>query len=113
MTPLARRLSLSVPLLLPLLLLALTGCAAGEDWARPGADAAATSRAYADCRALAGTAVRTDAAIDQDIAASRGTDIQRADSVRTQTRQMAETTQARSDAIVASCMESKGFTRAR
>lgn len=98
-------------LVAPLLLLA--ACAGGEQWAKPGVDAAAASRDYADCQALALEATQTDAAIDQDIAASRSSDLQRAESVRSQTQRMQETTRARGEAIIASCMKAKGYTPIR
>jgi hypothetical protein len=66
---------------------ALAGCGGGADWARPGADEATVTSEYQDCRAMAGTAVRTDADIDQDILATRGA------------------------AIVDACMRAKGFAR--
>lgn len=88
------------------------GCAGGGGWAKAGADEAAIASAYDDCRAMADTAVRTDADIDQDILATRQTDWQRAGIVRLQTRTMQEQTRDRGAAIVDSCMRAKGFARA-
>jgi len=91
--------------------LLLAGCAGGGDWAKAGADEAAVARDYEDCRDLAGAAVRTDADIDQDIAATRSDDRQRAGVVRVQTRTMGEHTRDRADAIITRCMRAKGFTQ--
>jgi len=93
-----------------LLLAGCAGAAAGA-WSKPGADATATADAYRDCAALAETATRTDAQVDQDIAASRAADLQRASIMRAQAQQTAETGRDRAAAIVGSCMEAKGFTR--
>lgn len=95
-------------------LLLLAGCSGGgANWAKSGADEAATNAAYQDCRGLADTAVETDRAIDQDILASRQDDWQRASVVRTQTRVMHEHTRDRAGAIVDSCMTGKGFSPKR
>ena len=94
-----------------LLLLLLVGCAGGGEWVKPGTDQAAAGREYQDCRELADTAVKTDADIDQDIAATRSDDRQRAGVVRVQTRTMGEHTRDRADAIITRCMRAKGFTQ--
>ena len=94
-------------------LLLLAGCAGAGDWTKAGADSAAADAAYQDCRALAGGAVQTDADIDQDISATRQSDWQRAGVVRVQTRVMHEQTRDRADAIIESCMKSKGFSQKR
>jgi len=72
-----------------------------------------TASAYRECRDAAGIAVRTDADIDQDIAATRPNDLQRAGVFRQQTAVAREMTRDRSDAIVTACMQSKGFAPAR
>lgn len=92
----------------------LTGCAGGGgDWARPGIDEAEVAREYESCRAVAATAVGTEADIDQDILATRQRDWQRGGIGRVQGRTMQESTRDRAARIVASCMQAKGFTRAR
>jgi hypothetical protein len=93
----------------PVLLLA--GCARAGNWIKPGADAAATARDYQDCRAMAATAVKTDADIDQDILATRHDDRQRASVFRLQGEAMREHTTDRAAAIVDSCMQAKGFAK--
>jgi hypothetical protein len=75
-------------------------------------DEAATARDYRDCQDLAGTAVRTDADIDQDIQATRDSDRQRAGVVRAQTQTTHEQTRDRAGAIIAACMRAKGFIAA-
>jgi len=94
-------------------LLLAAGCSGGGNWAKTGADEAAASAAYQDCRGLADTAVETDRAIDQDILASRQDDWQRASVVRAQTRVMHEQTRDRAAAIIDSCMKGKGFSPKR
>ena len=93
------------------LLLVLAACGGSGDWVKAGADQASVARDYEDCRDLAGAAVRTDADIDQDIAATRSDDRQRAGVVRAQTRTMGEHTRDRADAIIARCMRAKGFSQ--
>src|SRR5947209_2563578 len=100
-------------LLLLLFSLPLAACGGAGDWTKAGGDEAAAAREYADCRALAGGAVQTDAAIDQDILATRQSDWQRAGVVRQQTRIMHEQTRDRADAIIESCMKAKGFSQKR
>ena len=96
-----------------LLLGLLAGCGGAGDWIKAGGDNTAATREYADCRALAGGAVRTDADIDQDILAARQSDWQRAGVVRQQTRIMHEQTSDRAAAIIESCMKAKGFSQKR
>src|SRR5207245_802096 len=69
----------------------LAGCAAPGGWNKTGADATA-ARDYRDCRDLAESAVKTDADIDQDIRATRGSDYQRSAGVRAETQAMQEHT---------------------
>jgi hypothetical protein len=90
----------------------LAGCGGGADWTKAGSDEATAVREYQDCRDLAGTAVRTDEDIDQDILATRQNDWQRGGFVRLGTQTMHEQTRDRAAAIVARCMAAKGFTRA-
>jgi hypothetical protein len=92
---------------------ALVGCGGYGDWAKPGADEATVASEYQDCRATAGSAVKTDADIDQDILATRGDDWRRAGVGQAQTRTMREHTRDRSAAIVEACMRAKGFARTR
>ena len=66
-----------------------------------------------DCRGLAGSAVRIDADIDQDILATRQEDRQRAKVFRLQTETNREHTRDRAAAIVDTCMRAKGFAAPR
>ena len=95
------------------LVLLLAGCAGVGSWTKAGADAAATAAEYQDCRALAATAVKTDADIDQDILATRQNDWQRASAFRLQTETMRAHTKDRAASIVERCMRAKGFAEAR
>ena len=92
-----------------LLVLLLAGCGGAEGWTKGGADAEAIARDLGDCQALTATASKTDTEIDEDIAASRGADLQRSDLLRQQNRQTRETTRDRAAAILAACMQAKGY----
>lgn len=87
--------------------------ASASAWTKPGADAQAVEAAYGDCLAATDTATKTDFDIDQDIAASRSSDLQHSDFARTPMRQARDTTRDRAQAILSSCMEAKGFRPAR
>ena len=96
----------------------LAGCAGAGSWTKPdwtkaGADAASAGREYQDCRAMAATAVKTDADIDQDILATRQDDRQRAKVFRLRTEFSREHTKDRAASIVDACMRSKGFAAPR
>jgi hypothetical protein len=93
--------------------LALAGCGGGASgWVKPGGEAGDAARAYQECRDLAADAVRTDIDIDQDIAASRASDVQRSAVMQEQAWITRQHTQDRGAAIVAACMRAKGFAPA-
>jgi hypothetical protein len=87
--------------------------ATASAWTRPGADAATVASAYDECLASANSATRTDYDIDQDISASRGSDIQHSDFAGSQLREAQATSRDRTQTILSSCMEQKGFTPAK
>ena len=89
----------------------LGGGNAGGHWTKAGADEAATAREYRDCRGLARDATRkeTDRHIDQDIAATRGADLQHSMIVQARQSQMQDTTRRSAESIIAACMRQKGF----
>jgi hypothetical protein len=89
-----------------ILALLLAGCAAET---KPGADQGAASQAYDECKGLADTAVQTEANVDQDIVASRGSDWGRSSIGRIGTRSLRERTGDRSANIIAACMQAKGL----
>jgi uncharacterized protein YjbI with pentapeptide repeats len=89
------------------------GGASASAWTGRGADAATVESAYDECLSAADSATRTDVDIDQDIAASRGSDIQHSDFAGAQLREAQRTDRDRTQAILASCMERKGFTPAK
>jgi hypothetical protein len=93
--------------------LAVFGCAGTPAWTKAGSDAADTQRAYRDCLDMAGTAVMTEADIDEDIAATRGADLQRAMAVRVEAQDTRQHTTQRGEAIVAACMKAKGYNSAQ
>jgi hypothetical protein len=90
--------------------LALAGCGGGaEHYAKPGADQAAASREYEECRALAGDMVEPQANIDQDIAAARQSDLQRSSIIRSDNQLMRDRVRDRAASIIDTCMKSKGY----
>jgi hypothetical protein len=82
-------------------------------WTKPGADGATVASAYSDCADMAGGATEKDFDIDQDIAASRGNDLQRSDFAGAQLRDAQRSNRDRTQAILSSCMEKQGFTPAK
>ena len=87
--------------------------ASAAAWTRPGADAATVGAAYDACLAASNSATRTDFDIDQDISASRGSDLQHSDFANAQLREAQQTNRDRSQAILSSCMERNGFSPAK
>ena len=93
--------------LLPVLVLG--ACHAAGDWSKPSTEASATAREYEDCRGIAETAVKPETGIDQDILATRQAEIGRTSIARVGAKNLRDETRDREDAIIASCMKSKGF----
>ena len=83
------------------------------DWIKPGVQPGDTANAYRDCLDIAQQATRKDADIDQDIAATRGADLQHSQIVQMRSAQMSSTTRQSADSIIASCMRQKGFAQRR
>jgi hypothetical protein len=81
-------------------------------WAKPGADAATVQSAYDECLNETNTASRSDFAIDQDISATRSSDLQRSEFAQSQMQQTTDTDRARAQAVLTSCMTAKGFSPA-
>jgi len=90
-----------------------TSAASASAWTRPGADAATVESAYDDCLNVANSATQNDFNIDQDIAASRGSDLQHSEFAGTSLRGAQQTSRDRDQAILSSCMETKGFSPAK
>ena len=86
-----------------------TSAASASAWSRPGVAPADVESAYDECRDAANAATGTDNDIDQDIAASRGSDIQHSDFAGAQLRGAQQTSRDRTQAILSSCMDKKGF----
>ena len=87
-----------------------TAAASASAWTRPGADAATVDSAYDDCLNVANSATQKDFDIDQDIAASRGSDLQHSDFAGAPLRDAQQNNRDREQAILSSCMETKGFS---
>jgi hypothetical protein len=83
------------------------------DWIKPGAEPGETATAYGDCRSIARQATQKDADIDQDIAATRGADLQHSQIVQMRASQQRGATTHDADSIIASCMRQKGFVERR
>jgi len=81
-------------------------------WTKPGADAAAVQSAYDDCLAETNTASRNDFAIDQDISATRSSDLQHSEFAQSQMQQTTDADRARAQAVLTACMTAKGFSPA-
>jgi hypothetical protein len=86
---------------------------AEADWIKPGVEPGETAAAYSDCRSIARQATQKDADIDQDIAATRGADLQHSQIVQMRASQQRGVTTGDADSIVASCMRQKGFAERR
>ena len=91
------------------LALLLVACHPTGNWSKPGVEASATAREYADCRALVESVVKPETNIDQDILATRQAEIGRSSIARVGARNLRDETGDREDSIIASCMKSKGF----
>jgi uncharacterized protein YjbI with pentapeptide repeats len=87
--------------------------ASASAWTRPGADAATVESAYDDCLNVANSATQKDFDIDQDIAASRGSDLQHSEFAGASLRDAQQTSRDRDQAVLSSCMETKGFSPAK
>jgi len=100
--------------LFPVLALALllAACSSKPQWVRPGTDTDTAGDDLAECRALANAATRQDAAIDQDILATRGTDWQRNNTLQAKKSTFAMQDQGHARDIIASCMSAKGYAPA-
>jgi len=100
--------------LLPLLALAmaLAACSSKPQWVRAGTSSDTVSDDLDDCRALANDATRKDAAIDQDILATRGADWERNNTLQAKKNTFAIQDQGHARDIIASCMSAKGYTPA-
>jgi hypothetical protein len=79
------------------------------DWIKPGAEPGEAASAYGDCRSIARQATQKDADIDQDIAATRGADLQHSQIVQMRASQQRGATTRDAASIIASCMRQKGF----
>ncbi|HKF72660.1 MAG TPA: hypothetical protein VKB68_12975 [Stellaceae bacterium] len=101
--------------LLPLLALVVlvTACSGKPQWVRPGTSNDTVSDDLDDCKALANAETRRDAAIDQDILATRGADWERNNTLQAKKNTFATQDQGRARDIIASCMGAKGYTPAR
>jgi len=84
-----------------------------SDWIKPGAQPGETISAYRDCRSIAQQATQKDADIDQDIAATRGADLQHSQIVQMRASQERGATTGSADSIIGSCMQQKGFVERR
>jgi hypothetical protein len=65
--------------------------------------------AFDDCLALTDTATRKDFDIDQDIAASRASDLQHSEFAQAQIQDNRNTNRDRAQAVLSSCMAANGF----
>ena len=91
----------------------LTGCASptvsSSEWEKVGGTQEASSQNLDECVAQADQSVRTQAAIDADIAASRGTELRAFSSYQTNVQQDNDNTASRRDEMVGRCMILRGY----
>ena len=87
--------------------------ASASAWAKPGLDSAGVENAYRACLEIANTVTDKDFNIDQDIAASRSSDLQRSSFAGAPLRDTQQNNRDRAQTILSSCMRGKGFTPAR
>ena len=92
------------------LTLLLAACSGKPQWVKPGASSDTVSEDLAECRALADSITRRDAAIDQDILAARGADWERSNTLQVKKSSFAVQDQGRAQDIVADCMSAKGYS---
>lgn len=95
------------------LALLLAACSSKPQWVKPGASSDIVSDDLAECRALANAATRQDAAIDQDILASRGLDWERNNTLQAKKSTFALQDQGHTRDIIADCMSAKGYVPRR
>jgi hypothetical protein len=98
-------------LALPLLFL-LAACATEGRWVKEGASDKVVASDLAQCRGEASRAVDRDAAIDQDIMASRAQDLQRSGMTTLRRDTLRASNLGRHDEIVARCMAARGYQAA-
>jgi hypothetical protein len=91
------------------LALLLAACSSKPQWVKPGATSDAVSDDLAECRALARAATRQDAAIDQDILATRGLDWERNSTLQAKKSNFALQDQGHARETIADCMSAKGY----
>lgn len=103
------------PRLLPViaLFLALAACSSKPQWVRPGTSRDTVSADLDECRAFANAATRKDAAIDQDILATRAGDWERNNTLQAKKSTIAMQDEGHARDVIASCMGAKGYTPAR
>src|SRR5579859_1176692 len=92
------------------LLLALAACAGRESvWVRPGTPSAVRSKDYAECRSEANSLAGSALGVDQDIAASRGSDWQRTGQYDSRMQDNIGSDAAAFGDALAFCMQDKGY----
>lgn len=95
--------------------LMLTVCARPQgapDWAKPGADQAATSREARSCRAQADAALANQQGINEDISATLGRNWQLSGTTPVVNQSMRRQAASDADQVFSDCMHAKGFTKA-
>jgi hypothetical protein len=94
-------------------LLALLACAGGRQWTKPGVSADQAADDAADCQSQAQQATRRDSQIDSDILASRGHDWSNSGTLAVHQTVFDTGTTDRADAVLQSCMLTKGYAPAK
>jgi len=94
------------------LALILAACSSKPQWVKPGTASDVVSDDLAECRAYANAASRQEAAIDQDILATRGTDWQRKNTLQAKKSTFALQDKGHTREIIENCMNVKGYAPA-
>src|SRR5256885_17089631 len=94
------------------LALILAACSGKSQWVKPGTGRDVVRDDLEECRAYANAASRQDAAIDQDILATRGTDWQHNNVLQAKKSTFALQDKGHTRDIIASCMSAKGYAPA-
>ena len=96
----------------PLLLLA--GCiGGGEGWTKPSLDVSQRSADFAECKQDTRQATQREYAIEQDINASRGTDMRNRGTFDQLSQNIDTSAKDQSTALLDSCMLGKGYEQVK
>ncbi len=88
------------------------GCTSAANWVKPGTDQDRVAADLSDCQELTREETQRNYAIDNDIMASRGKDWRNIGLYQFQSDQISGDDADKSERILSSCMEGKGYSPA-